>query len=111
MRDLPMPTRSRNVASYSRREGWVYVVRAGDAVKIGFTSGCPHKRVRDLQTGSAVRLRLIGLKRTTKAEEREFHQMLDGYRMHGEWFDVNGLPVGVLVDRLERDPVAAGVAR
>lgn len=87
------------------------MIRAGNAVKIGFTSSCPHKRLRSLQTGSPNPLRLIGLKWTTKADEREMHRALDAYRVQGEWFDINGLPVGVLVDHLEADPVAAGIAQ
>lgn len=94
----------------SYRPGWVYVVRTADAVKIGFTSACPRKRVKDLQTGCPTPLCLIGLKWADKSEERELHQALAGYRIHGEWFDINGLPVSVLVERLEADPISAGVA-
>lgn len=98
----------RNTAR-SDRPGWLYVIRSGEAVKIGFTSSCPQKRLKALQTGSPAPLKLIGLKWASKAEEREMHRILAAYRVQGEWFDINGLPVGVLVERLEADPAAAGV--
>lgn len=103
------PRYGKRKAVGSDRPGWLYVIRSGDAIKIGFTSACPHKRTKALQTGSPTPLRLIGIKWATKAEEREMHRLLAAYRVQGEWFDINGLPVGFLVDRLEANPAAAGV--
>lgn len=84
----------------SRRCGTVYILRAEgvDAVKIGFTSVQLDRRIRDLQTGCPHILTLIAAQAGTKADEVTIHDALRDYRLRGEWFDLNGLPVRLLVE-------------
>lgn len=82
------------------RMGKVYLVEAVgvQAVKIGFTSGCVQKRLEYLQTGSPHELRVVASVDADKGFETDLHKMLADYRIRGEWYDINGIPVGILVD-------------
>ncbi len=59
----------------------------GDAVKVGVTS-CLEKRLAQLQTANAGRLRVLGTIPGGRAEEKKFHARFAKYRLHGEWFRV-----------------------
>ncbi|TXH10350.1 MAG: GIY-YIG nuclease family protein [Hyphomicrobiaceae bacterium] len=75
---------------WGRADGCIYfIVNNPDNphfVKIGFTSGDPMKRLKALQTGSPFRLFLFGSCPATRDGEREVHDLLQRYRLHGEWF-------------------------
>ena len=88
----------------SAKRGTLYILKAEgtDAVKIGFTSLDLSKRVRDLQTGCPHDLKLVASIEGTKGQESEIHETLRDYRIRGEWYDINGLPVGRLVDGAAR---------
>lgn len=66
----------------------VYVVRGGDAVKIG-RSADPTQRVIEMQTGSPVELEMIWRIRCGSAGrvERTLHERYRPHRRRGEWFD------------------------
>jgi hypothetical protein len=68
--------------------GMVYVVRddVNKRVKIG-TALNPLSRLRDLQTGSSVRLRLIAMFPGGRKAEQEFQKIWPDRRLGGEWFD------------------------
>lgn len=70
--------------------GCIHFVEAEgmDRVKIGWTSGDPQKRLRQLQIGSPVKLRLMGTAQGTIRDERELHRRLAASRVEGlsEWF-------------------------
>lgn len=72
----------------SGRRGYVYAVRddTASAVKIGFSSD-PMRRLAQLQTASAGRLRLIGAAPAVIETEAELHGVFRDRRMSGEWFD------------------------
>lgn len=53
-------------------------------VKIGFTEGDPQARLSNLQTGSAVELRLLA---TVDCSESDLHTHFQSTRSHGEWFE------------------------
>lgn len=59
-------------------------------VKIGYTSGDPHQRVRALQIGSPVNLDVFGWIRGSVALEQKFHRTFASLRVHGEWFEAVG---------------------
>jgi hypothetical protein len=62
----------------------------GDAlVKIGYTRHSPHQRLRALQTGSPVHIKVWAYIRGTEALERAFHDAFAELRSHGEWFFVH----------------------
>lgn len=66
---------------------YVYFIEAREsgAIKIGSTSN-PTARLSALQTGSPVRLRLIGYTEGGEPEERRLHRLFEDSRSHGEWF-------------------------
>jgi hypothetical protein len=65
----------------------VYFIQAENGlIKIG-VSESPHGRLQALQTGSPVRLRLVGMIAGAGASgEAELHAKFAEYREHGEWF-------------------------
>jgi hypothetical protein len=82
MRDTPTAQRrSANVPS----GGYVYFIRGGDAIKIGFSKE-PPSRLPDLQVANPEKLDLIGAVRGTRKDERELHQMFCHLEIRGEWF-------------------------
>jgi hypothetical protein len=54
-------------------------------VKIGY-SALPAIRLKDLQCGSPVQLRILAAVRGGSEREREYHRRFRGSRAHGEWF-------------------------
>lgn len=66
--------------------GRVYFLRAGPFVKIGFTSGAPAKRIRELSTGCPYKPILIGIREATRATETWLHHIFAGQRVNLEWF-------------------------
>jgi hypothetical protein len=65
---------------------YVYVLRAPDGTsKIGI-AGDPAQRLRELQTGSPVILRLVGTIPGGLALERLLHRRFAAHRLHGEFF-------------------------
>lgn len=73
----------------------VYFIGAGfdmerPSVKIGYTQGCPHARLRGLQTGSPILLDLLHHEPGYEREyERALHELFADRWRHGEWFDLN----------------------
>jgi hypothetical protein len=55
-------------------------------VKIGFTSGCPQRRMNSFQAGSPVPLELLAYTDGTLALERAFHEVFAPLASHREWF-------------------------
>lgn len=64
-------------------------------VKIGWTDN-PERRLRHLQTGSPVPLKLLALFEGGHIVEAELHRRFADKRQHGEWFDLGQDPVGVV---------------
>lgn len=92
----------------------VYLVAANEAgpCKVGFAAD-PVLRLRELQTGSAARLKLYGIFPTPKAKEleRKVHDRLGHANMTGEWF---GIPVeraweAIVAEHRKSYPVAPHV--
>lgn len=65
----------------------VYFIQGvdGGPIKIGVSIDVI-ARLRDLQTGSPVRLRLIGVRNGDQATEADLHIRLSQHRLYGEWF-------------------------
>lgn len=58
-----------------------------DRVKIGYTSEpTADTRLRDLQTGSPVALRVLAACPGQQSDEASLHRFFDEERTHGEWF-------------------------
>ncbi len=70
--------------------GWVYVVDAPGSglAKIGYcATGNLNRRMRELQSGSPVRLDLVALGRGGTQLEATWQQRFKAHRRHLEWFD------------------------
>lgn len=63
----------------------VYLVAVDKQVKIGFSTDV-HKRISQLQTGSAASVRLLAVAPGGRQLEQDLHQRLKGARVRGEWF-------------------------
>ncbi|RUW04012.1 MAG: GIY-YIG nuclease family protein [Mesorhizobium sp.] len=70
-------------------DGWIYFVRAGEFVKIGFAKEVADRLPR-LQTGSPVKLELLMAIEGKASLERDFHRKFASLRAHGEWFTLDG---------------------
>lgn len=68
-----------------RRHGFVYFVRAGDFIKIGFAVDV-QRRIASLQTGSPMPLTLLATTPGTLDSERAYHKRFDELWERGEWF-------------------------
>lgn len=60
--------------------GWVYFIRFGDRVKVGYTTN-PDSRLRDLPHEE-----VIGIVPGTRADEQAWHRLLADFHVVGEWF-------------------------
>lgn len=67
-------------------QGYTYFIQSecGGPIKVGFTKGRPQQRLMELQTGSPLKLKLVGWMEGNS--EREVHAQLHWARLHGEWF-------------------------
>lgn len=72
------------------RSGFVYFIRCGDKVKIGFALNDVGARLKTLQTGSAEPLSLLHYERGSERAERELHRRFAAYRYVREWFRLEG---------------------
>jgi len=66
--------------------GLVYFAESVRRIKVGYTSDCPIKRVKTLQTSSPMPVRLVAVARGTFADERDLHDLLRKDNVQGEWF-------------------------
>ncbi len=75
-----------------REHGVVYFVEAIGVgrVKIGWTSLPVQHRISALQTGCPVDLKLLGVVKGTKSDEKDYHTRFNRFRRQGsEWFDLS----------------------
>lgn len=67
------------------RSGYVYFLRCGEFVKIGY-SETPLDRVAAIAAGSIGDHKLLGLVRGGITMEKQLHQRFKAFRHKGEWF-------------------------
>ncbi len=67
----------------------LYVVRAGQFVKIGSTVD-PIKRLSQLQVGCPYKIQLVAVFPGTRKDEKELHRIFKKDRFRGEWFVYRG---------------------
>ncbi len=73
----------------SETVGLIYVIRAGERVKIAWCARNVDKRRAELQTGSPEKLEIIAVFPGTRSEEAEYHRRFARDRCHDggqEWF-------------------------
>lgn len=69
-------------------DGWVYFIRGGDFIKIGWSQD-PDRRRNDLSTGSPFKLEVIGKVPGSGEDEQSFHRAFSHLRTNGEWFEAS----------------------
>ncbi len=69
--------------------GYVYFLRCGDTVKIGFSKSVP-KRVKSLSAATPHETEIVKVIPGTTQTERYFHAHFSAYRQKGEWFRLEG---------------------
>ena len=90
----------------SNRGRLVYFIQSDDGrVKIGFARQ-PSQRLKELQTGSPRRLRLVGLALGGPATERHLHRLFSDFRIAGEWFH----PHELVIEAIRQGRWEAGAA-
>jgi len=77
--------------------GTIYVIEgAAGHYKIGYTRGPVGKRLRALQTGNPVKLRIEMTLTGTEREEQRLHALFSDKRVVGEWFLLSAIDIAVL---------------
>ena len=70
---------------YSRKRGFIYVIRAGERVKVGFSRNV-ERRLREMQTHSPDDLELVLAVAGSPVLEHELHARFGDLSLRGEWF-------------------------
>ncbi len=63
--------------------GWVYAIRFGDRVKVGYTTD-PETRMRNLPHEQ-----VLAMVHGTRADEKAWHDLLADFHVTGEWFQAH----------------------
>lgn len=67
----------------------IYFIKAGRSVKIGYTTGDPERRLRELQTANPRKLVLLAAIPGSREDEVRLHKKFDSDRVTGEWFTLS----------------------
>jgi hypothetical protein len=70
-------------------QGYVYFLRAGNTVKIGFSKNL-QGRLEKLRNGNSFPVFICKFVNGDRKTERSFHKRFAEYRLRGEWFDLRG---------------------
>lgn len=82
--------------------GYVYAVRCGEFVKIGWSVN-PKFRAVKINSDNPMPCQLLGFYEASREDERDVHQHLKAHWAHAEWFRFEG----AVVDFVGRLPTAA----
>lgn len=85
----------------------IYFAQAGEdgPIKIGLTKGSAQDRLRNLQTGSASPLRILGVCDGDAARESSLHDEFRAFRIRGEWFRSDPILIAAIGEIAE--PIAS----
>ena len=64
-----------------------FVGGEGGPIKIGFTQQPIKARLKCIQNGSPIKLRVLALQPAPRARESFYHRQFAAHRLHGEWFE------------------------
>jgi hypothetical protein len=81
--------------------GYVYAMRSGSAIKIGFSTE-PERRLLSIATGCADGCELVGYAVGTKEHEAELHALCSKEHIRGEWFREEGV-VSLFLEHLPKN--------
>lgn len=77
--------------SFSSKMGYVYFIRTGSFVKIGFSqSSTGLRRIKKIQVASPYSVEQMLVLPGTMGDESTFHERFKEYRHRGEWFRLKG---------------------
>ena len=76
--------------SIRRMPDMIYFIRQRNKLKIGYTEDVD-RRIKELQTGSPVRLQLLKVIPGDQVLERQIHELFKEKRAQGEWFHYSGV--------------------
>lgn len=74
------------VEARSDRIPKIYFIRAGQFIKIGFTTKMPWARMAELQVGNPEEMTMLFFLPGTIEQEKDFHRKFYQLRARGEWF-------------------------
>ena len=80
----------------------VYLLRAGNRYKIGYTTSAVEQRIKSLQTGNPLKIELLGTMPGTLKDERMLHAKYHAYRVEGEWFTLPQAAVDEILAGMQR---------
>jgi len=86
--------------------GFVYFLRCGDFVKIGY-SASPKGRLRALRTSMPFDCEIVGIHSGTKNHEQQLHRIFSHLRHRNEWFRLDESIVEIAKTGLPYMEVAA----
>lgn len=90
LRERSMTPEEKQLREVKRAEqGYVYFIKAGNMVKIGFSTDVV-SRLDGLSTGNHRKLKLLSAMPATKHTETFMHKTFAAQRDHGEWFRIEG---------------------
>jgi hypothetical protein len=78
-------TKSESAVITNPKHGYIYYLKVGDRIKIGW-SGDPFTRVARMKTALTARPSTVAVVRGTKRDEQLLHHRLRAYQTSGEWF-------------------------
>ena len=93
--------------SHESPRGYVYAIRCGDLVKIGFSKS-PGIRIAQVLSGYPQAV-LVGRASGRRAHESDLFKLCAAQRVHREWFRVEG-PVRLFVEMLSGERPVMGAA-
>ena len=82
----PRSQRTKRSPRQLAKEGTLYLVTDGEYVKIGWTRRPINERLKDMQTGNARILKVLGMKPGTLGDEGALHQKYIKLNVLQEWF-------------------------
>jgi hypothetical protein len=81
----PTETTGNPAECRTSKPGFVYFIRAGEAIKIGYSKDA-YSRMADLQVANAETLEFMGSVKGDRQYESDLHDMFCHLQIRGEWF-------------------------
>lgn len=104
------PSRARRRVSRTTPDrGHVYFMRLDGCVKVGFSNN-PARRARELSTAHSDRFEVMVAVRGTRHEEKLIHDLMEGCRRHGEWFDATDEMLDLIADCMRLRDITRALA-
>lgn len=93
----------RDLKAAQQKHGHIYFITDQQRIKIGFSNN-PIRRLREMQTGHPLELKLIGSIPGCEYEEFVIHHRFNHLRLKGEWFTIDD-DLMDFIEQFEKDGV------